>query len=486
MVMAKEICQGRYRNNYGDGHIHFLVAVYSMQGHLNPARCLARRLAGIGGATVTLSMPIFGHRRTLASDEEVNDGAISYIPFSDGKDDGSWAKDWEERTWRRRASAESLSAVVGRLAAEGRPVTCMVSTLNMPPAIDVAREHRIPFAVFWVQPATTLATYYHYFHGHAEMINSRAADTACVVSLPGLHPLSIREMPSLIIDKDEASKMYLRGFGELFEQIEQDKAMVLVNTCDALELEATSLKALQSHLDVIAVGPTVPPAGAGEEAIHLFRRDEKKYMEWLDSQPAKSVVYVSFGSLGTYSQRQAEEILRGLRCCARAYLWVVRREGRMEEVERLIMGTGAEDDESTGMVVEWCDQLRVLAHPSVACFVTHCGWNSTLEAVASGVPPVAVPGWSDQSLNAHLVEEWGVGVRAERDAEGLLPGVELARCVELVMGDGGTAAKVKTNAAAYQEKARQAMAADGPSERNLGSFVNRVRHLVAAVEKNHA
>ena len=53
MVMAKEICQGRYRNNYGDGHIHFLVAVYSMQGHLNPARCLARRLAGIGGATVT-------------------------------------------------------------------------------------------------------------------------------------------------------------------------------------------------------------------------------------------------------------------------------------------------------------------------------------------------------------------------------------------------------------------------------------------------
>jgi len=128
-------------------------------------------------------------------------------------------------------------------------------------------------------------------------------------------------------------------------------------------------------------------------------------------------------------------------------------------------------------VVEWCDQQRVLAHPSVGCFVTHCGWNSTLEAVACGVPMVAVPSWSDQPVNAWLVEEWEVGVRAERDGEGTLTGEELARCVELVMGGGDKAVQVRANASGLKERAREAVAAAGPLERSLRSFVKSTQGL---------
>jgi hypothetical protein len=155
---------------------------------------------------------------------------------------------------------------------------------------------------------------------------------------------------------------------------------------------------------------------------------------------------------------------------------VVRREGRSPEVDSLLLEEAATAPE--GMVVEWCDQVRVLSHPSVACFVTHCGWNSTLEAVACGVPVVAAPSWSDQPVNAHLLEEeWGVGVRAERDADGTLTGAELARCVELVVGGGEMAEAIAANVGAWKERAREAVTAGGPSERSLRSFVKMVQEL---------
>uniref|UniRef100_A0ACD5XQX8 Uncharacterized protein n=1 Tax=Avena sativa TaxID=4498 RepID=A0ACD5XQX8_AVESA len=476
----------------GDGGrtCSFLVVAYGIQGHLNPARSLARRLAGIAGVTATLSVQVFGHRRMFPSSsgdeaEITSDGLISYLPFSDGQDDGSWPTGSDqERVRRRRATVDSLSSVVRRLAAAGRPVSCVVCTLNVPAVVDLARAHGLPLAVYWIQPATALLAYYHYFHAHGEAIASHAADPAYVAALPGLPlPLRIRDLPSFIVEEgtgggNELSRFIHQEFRRLFEQMDEDKtAMVLVNTFEALE--ATALEGIRPYMDggVFAVGAsTIPLPGAGQVdgRSDLFDQDEDTgYMPWLNAQPARSVVYVSFGSLLTYSARQAEEMLLGLRRLARPYLWVVRLEGRSPEVDRLLLEEAAARREGT--VVTWCDQVRVLSHPSVACFVTHCGWNSTLEAVECGVPVVAAPSWSDQPLIAHLLEEqWGVGVRAERDADGVLTGGELARCVELVVGDGETAG---ANVSAWKKRAHEAVAAGGPSERSLRSFVNMVQEL---------
>uniref|UniRef100_A0A3N7F902 Anthocyanidin 3-O-glucosyltransferase n=1 Tax=Populus trichocarpa TaxID=3694 RepID=A0A3N7F902_POPTR len=44
--------------------------------------------------------------------------------------------------------------------------------------------------------------------------------------------------------------------------------------------------------------------------------------------------------------------------------------------------------------------------------MTHCGWNSTLEALSLGVPMVAMPQWTDQPTNAkYITDVWHVGVR---------------------------------------------------------------------------
>ncbi|KAG5589098.1 hypothetical protein H5410_039612 [Solanum commersonii] len=53
---------------------------------------------------------------------------------------------------------------------------------------------------------------------------------------------------------------------------------------------------------------------------------------------------------------------------------------------------------------------------SIGCFLTHCGWNSTLESISLGVPMVAIPQWTDQPTNAKLVKDvWEIGVRAKQD-----------------------------------------------------------------------
>uniref|UniRef100_A0ACD6A9E8 Uncharacterized protein n=1 Tax=Avena sativa TaxID=4498 RepID=A0ACD6A9E8_AVESA len=477
----------------GDGGrtCSFLVVAYGIQGHLNPARSLARRLAAIAGVTATLSVQVFSHRRMFPASsssgddaEIVSDGVISYLPFSDGQDDGSWPTGSDqERARRRAATVDSLSAVVRRLAAAGRPVSCVVCTLNVPAVVDLARAHGLPLAVYWIQPATALLAYYHYFHGHGEAIASHAADPAYEIALPGLRrPLRVRDLPSFIVDEgtgggDELSRFIHQEFCRLFEQMDEDKkVIVLVNTFEVLE--ETALEGIWPYFDggVFAVGAsTIPLPGAGGEdgRIDLFDQDvDTGYMAWLDAQPARSVVYVSFGSLLTYSAREAGEILLGLRRLGRPYLWVVRFEGRSPEVQQLLLSE-ATAARREGMVVTWCDQVRVLSHPSMACFVTHCGWNSTLEAVECGVPVVAAPSWSDQPMIAHLLEEeWGVGVRAERGADdGVLTGAELARCMELVVGDGEITA---ANVSAWKKRAREAVAAGGPSERSLRSFVKTV------------
>ncbi|MFE4512726.1 macrolide family glycosyltransferase [Kitasatospora sp. NPDC056783] len=53
-------------------------------------------------------------------------------------------------------------------------------------------------------------------------------------------------------------------------------------------------------------------------------------------------------------------------------------------------------------------QLRVLAH--AVAFVSHCGGNSTMEALHHGVPLVAVPQAVDQFENAARIAELGLGI----------------------------------------------------------------------------
>ncbi|XP_008793440.1 crocetin glucosyltransferase, chloroplastic-like [Phoenix dactylifera] len=464
---------------------HFLLVTYPAQGHVNPALHLAKRLARTTGSRVTFSTAISGHRRMFPSlakpDEEVEDGLVSYIPYSDGYDDGYKATTDDVNTFMSKiklAGSRTVSTLVQDLAARDRPVSCLIYTLLMAWAADVARDHGVPSALYWIQTATVFATYYHYFHGYDELITSHSHDPAFTVNLPGLLPLQIRDLPSFFTNTNPEDPYYsvLAGFRELFEKLDREektssKPRILMNTFDALETDA--IKAIDT-MELIAIGPLVPflsldgtdSNGTTISDGDLFEADNKGYMEWLDSQPERSVVYVSFGSISLIKKQQLAEISWGLEESGRPFLWVVRKDNRGEGVEL--------EDGENGMVVEWCSQVKVLSHPSVGCFVTHCGWNSTLESLACGVPTVGVPQWTDQATNARLAEAWGTGVRGELSKEGVLEGKELKRCVEVVMGEGERGMEIRRKAEIWRDRAREAVRERGSSEGNLRNFVDGI------------
>ncbi|KAJ0961493.1 hypothetical protein J5N97_001997 [Dioscorea zingiberensis] len=449
---------------------HYLFVTYPIQSHINPTLHLAKHLASSTGASVTFSTALSGHRRMVSSvpnaDQEFNNGLITYLPFSDGNDEGFKLDGMNPKDYLadfRKNGQRNVSAIVGDLAAAGRPVTCIVYTLLLTWVVDVADEHGIPSVLYWIQPATVFAIYYHYFHGFESIVRAHADEPSFTVCF---------DLPSFlnapVTDTDSMNAIVLNSFRDLFqildrEQEDKVKPRMLMNTFEAWETEAL---ASVTEIEIIPVGQWPKESSNG----NIFKEDEKKYMEWLDTKEEGSVVYVSFGSLSVMKNEQKEEMLRGLKESKRPFLWVVRKDNREEGGGVVEIEEGGED----GMVVEWCSQVRVLAHSAVGCFVTHCGWNSTLESLVCGVPMVAVPQWSEQCTNAKLVESlWGCGVRSEVDGDGVLRGEELVRCLELVMGEGEKGVEIRNKAKTWREKALEAVAEGGSCVVNLKAFVDK-------------
>ena len=188
------------------------------------------------------------------------------------------------------------------------------------------------------------------------------------------------------------------------------------------------------------------------------------------THPARSVVYVAFGSTVALAADQMAELAEGLRAGGKPILWVV-RAAEAAKLPESFRGGGVRA--AGGLVVPWSPQLDVLAHPSVGCFVTHCGWNSAVEALAAGMPMVVVPQWADQPMNAMCVEDvWRVGVqqvRPEPDTTVVMRG-EVERCVREVM-EGETGAGFRRRALDWSRKAKKAVSEGGSSDTNILEFI---------------
>nr|UYE91546.1 putative glycosyltransferase [Anoectochilus roxburghii] len=124
-------------------------------------------------------------------------------------------------------------------------------------------------------------------------------------------------------------------------------------------------------------------------------------LKWLDGKPPGSVMYTCFGSLGFFTVMQLREMAVAFEEAGHPFIWVVQNEGDAwmpEGYEERIKGRG--------MVIRgWAPQLLILNHTAVGGFMTHCGWNSSLEAICAGLPMVTWPLHSDQFNNEKLLVE---------------------------------------------------------------------------------
>lgn len=459
---------------------HFVMLTYPAQGHINPSLQFAKGLTRIG-VLVTLVTSLSAGRRM--SETSFPDG-LSFLTFSDGYDDGYKPGDDRERRASevKRRGSQTLNELIADSAKEGKPVTCVVYTMFLLWAADVARAQHLPAALLWIQPATVFDIYYYYFNGYGDIFNN-CKDTSSAIELPGLPPLTSRDLPSFTLPSNTYTAAILSLQKQLEQLSQESNPKVLVNSFDALELG--SMNATEKF-KLIGIGPLIPSAFLdGKDPMDrsfggdLFRVSDD-YTEWLDSKAKSSVVYVSFGSLLVLSKRQREEVARGLVDSGFPFLWIIRDEQNKnaeegdEEIDCL-SACRAAILEGQGMAVPWCCQVEVLSHPSTGCFLTHCGWNSTLESLVCEVPVVAFPHWSDQGTNAKLVADvWQTGVRVVANEEGIVEGDEIKRCLDLVMSPGKKGEEIRKNAGKWKDLARDAVREGGSSDKNLRAFVREV------------
>ncbi|VFQ72541.1 unnamed protein product [Cuscuta campestris] len=186
------------------------------------------------------------------------------------------------------------------------------------------------------------------------------------------------------------------------------------------------------------------------------------------------VIYICFGSMSNFTASQLRELAMGLEASGHQFIWVVRKgkddEGWLPE--------GYEERvEGKGLIVRgWAPQVLVLDHGSTGAFMTHCGWNSTLEGICAGVPMVTWPLYAEQFFNEKLVcqvLEVGVGVGAKewsRVTDGV-KGEDVAEAVKRVMS-GVESEELRGRARRLKEKALRAIEPGGSSISSLDSLLH--------------
>ncbi|KAL6010436.1 hypothetical protein ACLOJK_000868 [Asimina triloba] len=463
--------------------VHVLVVTFAGQGHINPFLRLAKRLASKGLLVTFATLESMAEKMRKASCTEadlpidaptaVGQGLLRFEFISDGWSEGLHGRQGPEASMAQlqKMGPQGLASLIDRQAEAGRPVSFAVTNPFMPWALDAAASAGIKCAVFWVQSCAAFSIYYHHFHSKS------TAGFALPIGLP---TLSADEMPTFLLPSNPYAVFGEAILGQ-FKNLSR-ASCVLVDSFE--ELERPVIEGMSRVYPITPIGPLFVSNddGSVENKIRGDLWKAEDCVEWLDSHPPSSVVYISFGSIVALERDQMEEMAGGVGKSGRPFLWVVRPA--TDAVETGLPEGFLEDTEGRGKVVSWCPQDRVLSHPSIACFLTHCGWNSSLESLSCGVPIIAFPQWGDQVTNAKfMVEVFKVGVRLTASGDGgnskLVRKEEVERCISLMTtnrgaGAGAGAEEMRKNALKWKEAARAAVAHGGSSHRNIQAFVDDV------------
>ncbi|KAG0491602.1 hypothetical protein HPP92_005000 [Vanilla planifolia] len=278
------------------------------------------------------------------------------------------------------------------------------------------------------------------------------------------------------------------GFREFFfRQMRSQTAVIagrIMNTSHAIEgaiLDELLEEWKMEH--IFAVGPLNPGTAVNGE------HHEDECVQWLDQQPTASVIYVSFGTTSTVSSEQLRELAAGLAASDQRFLWVLRDADRCDvfaagpdarhvdqeawtELEEILKRVGEK-----GKVVQGrAPQMEILAHPSTGGFISHCGWNSLMEAAGMGVPILAWPMHSDQPINAELVTtvlRTGMWIREWGDRGEMVTAAKIKEAItRLMTGEEGK--EVTRRAREIGQKLRAAVDDGGCSKDDLDGFIARV------------
>ncbi|KAL6317967.1 hypothetical protein AAG906_031015 [Vitis piasezkii] len=349
--------------------------------------------------------------------------------------------------------------IVQRLCLIENPPRALIVDIFCTDAFQIAKDLSIPAYSFFTAPTALLALSL-YLPTMDREIQGEYVDLPKPVQVPGCNAIRTEDLLDQVRNrKIEEYKWYLLSVSRLPMAVG-----IFVNTWEDLEPQ-------------IPIPPVLPigPLIKDDEPLTDFDND---CIAWLDKQLPNSVLFISLGSGGTLTSTQLTELAWGLELSQQRFILVVRTpsdasaSGAFFNVGNNVMKAEAylpqgfrERTQEVGLVIpSWAPQVAVLRHPSTGGFLSHCGWNSTLESISHGVPMIAWPLYAEQRMNATmLTEEVGVAVRpVVGEGKNVVGREEIERVVRLVM-EGEEGKEMRRRVRELQSSALATLKPGGPS-----------------------
>ncbi|XP_049381822.1 UDP-glycosyltransferase 87A2-like [Solanum stenotomum] len=397
---------------------HILAIPYPGRGHINPLMNLCKLIAATSTPNYLLQLSVivteewFSLLKSEPKPDNIQFRTISnVIPSEKDK-----AKDL---LGFMKAVITKMEAPVDSILDGVPKPNVILADSFLPWAVSIGERRNIPVASFWPMSATIFSLFYHYqrflANGHFEA--KFTAQGEVVNYIPGIKPIRVKDLPSSFNSKRREMLPLLL---QVVSQLANKAQYALFTTIGTLESQVIEALQAEFPVPIFTVGPTIPYL----DTEFNTNQPSPNYMSWLDDQPKDSVLYISQGSFMSVSKEQLDEIIAGVHSSSVRTFWVAR-----ENVSLLTNGIG-----KRGIVVPWCDQLKVLCHPSVGGFWSHCGWNSTKEGAFAGVPFLMFPIGADQFTNSkQIVEDWKIGWRINKESEKLVKRDEIAQLLQSFM-----------------------------------------------------
>ncbi|KAJ0986093.1 hypothetical protein J5N97_004449 [Dioscorea zingiberensis] len=346
--------------------------------------------------------------------------------------------------------------------------------------LDAAKELAIPITFLCTTSACGYLCYFHYQHlidqGLVPLKNEGCLTNGYLDTpipwFPGMKDMHLRDFPTFVRTTDPDDILF--NFTKNEARRATQGSAIIINSFDELERPVLDAMRFMLSTPVYSIGPLsllsrhIPDGPVSSLGSSLWTEDTT-CLGWLDLKDRASVLYVNFGSVTVMSKEELVEFAWGLANSKLDFLWVVRSDLVREE-PGVVMQEFLEETKERGMVTSWCPQEAVLAHPVVGGFLTHSGWNSTLESIAGGVPMLSWPFLSEQPTNCKFVcGEWGIGMEIGSSVK---RGEVEMLVKELMVGEKGMEMRKKTMV--WKESARRACDVGGSSMLNLERVINDV------------
>ena len=215
--------------------------------------------------------------------------------------------------------------------------------------------------------------------------------------------------------------------------------------------------------------------------------DEHQCLKWLDSREPNSVVYACLGSLCNLISSQLIELGLPLEASKRPFIWVIKGGDKLQEMENWIAEDQFEERiKGRGLIIRgWAPQVLILSHPAIGGFLTHCGWNSTLEGICAGIQMLTWPLFADQFLNEKFVVQvlkigYRIGVEdplkwGEEEKIGVLAKKEdIKMAIDRLMDEGEEREARQKRAKELSQMAKEAVEEGGSSDLNIKLLIQDI------------